>query len=103
MDLNSERGNVLLLEFSGQMALDESGLFEKPVSYCSPLPSSTRMPNCGRGSFIASYASSPYLSGTAIADEHELEGWGLALAVRHVYWWGGGDREGGTVRGRLRA
>lgn len=36
VDFDSERSDVLLLEFSGQMALDEGGL-DNGLSVCSPL------------------------------------------------------------------
>lgn len=69
MDLDSERSNVLLLELSGQMALDEGGL---GIVMSVPGPSSSSLPAVRRVQSF--FHRTTHLSGTAIADKHKLEG-----------------------------
>jgi hypothetical protein len=64
VNFDAESRDVLLLEFSSQMALDEGGL-DQTGSACTP----DAPPLC----------SVTHLSSTAVAHKHQLEGWGLCL------------------------
>lgn len=99
MNLDTEGRNVLLLELSGQMALDEGGLQGEVVSFFSRcrLAGSlfAMLPGAGlslRKAISLEHAKAKtHLSCTAVTDKDELEGGHVAACFSHgcgLLWWG---------------
>ena len=97
MDLDTESRNVLLLELSGQMALDEGGLPGDDVSFALVAGWLARCLSCSEASCAArSFLNTmcqiwTHLSCSAVADKHELEGGNGAACFSHgceLLWWG---------------
>jgi hypothetical protein len=74
VDLDTERGNVLLLELTSQVTLDEGGLWYSVLAQVLTFVGSAGSSSQSRR-VAAVYA---YLSGTAVTDEDQLES-GLIL------------------------
>ena len=72
VDFDTECGDVLLLELSGQVTLDEGGLLTGLLA----LPSLMQLKVEARCCLLL-LRSLTHLASTAITDQHELEGRGL--------------------------